>query len=254
MPLVIATLAVIPILVGPKLEVGLSSINEQIGSAAAWRPAIAVLDAEELFVRDPNHETARLENCGADLNCLARALEPLSLSYALLLVVNSEVSPPLVALRALDLKQRKIVAEEVGSVDPQKLAETMRMRAQRLFDALGFVEAGKITVRREPDDAVIDLSPAPLAAIAGDRFWVAPGGYRVTARSSDQSVSADVAAVAGEEREVRLRVPESTSIVESPWLWAGVGAGVAAIAIAIIAASVDSGTDVCLGAPRSMCE
>lgn len=253
MPLVIATLAVIPILVGPKLELGLSAINEQIGSAAAWRPAIAVLDAEELFVRDPNHESARLENCGADLQCLARALEPLSLSYALLLVVNTEVTPPLVALRALDLRQRKIVAEEVGSVDPAKLGETMNQRAHRLFDTLGFAEAGKITVRREPDDAAIDVSPAPLAPIAADRFWVAPGAYRVTARSSDQSAAAEVAAVAREEREVRLRVPESTSIVESPWLWAGVGAAAAAIAVAIIAASADGGTDVCLGRPGSMC-
>jgi hypothetical protein len=239
------TVAVIPIVVGPKRELGLSAIGREIGAAAAWRPKVQVIDAEELFVRDPSWSSARLDSCGSDIACVSEALRPFGLSLVILLVVNTEITPAVVALRALDPKRRTIRAEEIGS--PLSVKDALRAQAARLFDALGFAESGRLVVRCDSETAEIAIDPTPLDRGTGRRYWVTPGRYRVTARARDRRASAEVTIAAREEREASIVLAEDASVLESPWLWIGVGAGAAAIVATSIVLFVGRGRDLCLG-------
>jgi hypothetical protein len=228
-----AAIAVIPILVGAGFELSFSAIQAEVAAALAWRPGLDLVDAD-----------ARIESCGADAVCLAKELEPFRVAYALLLVTNSEVDPPLLAVRALDVAKREIVAQELGPIEGT-LAETLRARSAKVLDALGFPAAARLSVK---SDGEISVEPPPLAA-EGSRYWVAPGRHRITARWGDRSAAEEVVVAAGEEREVVLAPIEEPSVIESPWLWIGVAAGAAAIAAAIVLGTRDRGTDVCLGPP-----
>jgi len=228
-----AAIAVIPILVGSQLELGLSAIQAEVAATTAWRPSVRLVEAD-----------ARIDSCGADAACLAKELEPYGVTFALLLVLNSEVDPPILAVRALDVSKREIVAQELGPIDGS-LPETLRARSAKVLDALGFKPAGRIAVK---SDGEIAVDPAPLEG-GESRYWVAPGRYRVTARWGDRSAAEEVVVAAGEEREVVLIPIEQPSLIESPWLWIGVAAGAAAIAAAIVLGTRERGTDVCLGRP-----
>lgn len=247
-------IAVIPILVGPEVELGLSAIAREIGAAAAWRPGLELIDTEELFVRDPDANSARFERCGGDFECLAEALKPLGFPLAALVVVNTEIDPPRVALRAFDPSVRKIVAEEIGSVPAATgtLADALRSKASRLFDALGFLEAGRLSIACEPANADLALEPAPIGSAAPKLYWVEPGRYRVTASFDGRHVSTDVDVAPRAETRTFLQVPDSGS--ESTWFWAGVAAGAAAIVtIIVVAAAGRDGIDACLGPPGTPC-
>jgi hypothetical protein len=233
-----AAMAVIPILVGSNGELGLSAIQAEVAAALEWRPAVRLVDA------DP-----RVEGCGADAVCLAGELEPFGVELAILLVANSDVDPPHLAVRALDVSKRRFVAEELGPV-AGSLREALRDRTAKVLDSLGFAKAGRLTVK---SDGEISVEPAPIEG-SGPRYWVAPGRYRVTVRWGERTAAEEVVVAAGEEREVVLAPIEPPPLVESPWLWIGVAAGAAAIAVAVVLAVRDPGTDVCLGPPGTRCE
>jgi hypothetical protein len=223
-------------LAGP--DPGIAAIGEEVAAVVAWRPTMRLV-----------HADVRVEACGGDAGCLAEELAPLGVAFGLLIVINTEVDPPLLAMRVLDVERRAIAAEAFGPIG-SSLETASRARAEKVLDAMGLLEAGRIVVK---SDGAISIVPAPIRS-GDDGYWVVPGRHRVSARWGDRVTSEDVVITAREERTVVLAPFEERSLVESPWLWIGVAAGAAAIAAGVVAAVlVRSGTDVCLGPPDTDC-
>lgn len=225
--------ALLPVLNGPNTAPQLAAAEAELAAAARWRPALRVL---------PTETNARAIRCGGDVDCLAEALDSSAISFALLLIVNTEVEPPLSALRAFDVAKRKFAASETTNA-PDRVA--------RILDTLGFAEAGRLTIVHDAADAELLVEPAPLERISPNHYWLAPGNYQLTLSAGGRRTSTLTTIEKARETTVNLTLGAQSSLLDSPWFWTGVGAGVLAVSGAIIFAVTRGPDEVCLGPPMS---
>jgi hypothetical protein len=246
------TAAVIPVFVGPESELGLSVVGERVAKAAAWRPTLLLLGTEELFVRDVGDTGARLKNCGADEACLAGELARISVHLGILIIVNTEVSPPVLAIRALDVDNRKIVEGAVGALEPDEatLADAVTQRSRKIFDRLGHLEAARLVVTTIPETNDVIIDPAPIFRPSTNSYWLKPGRYRLSVRAGiEPAQQREIEVVGGRELVLEIDLRPQESLSESPWLWIGVGAAVLIAASVVTIAQVTRGEVYCVGRP-----
>lgn len=252
------SLAIIPVLVGAKKEVGLSAVNEEVGSAAAMRPSLRVIVSEELFVKDSDEASLRLRECGADEDCIARELSSLSVKLGMLVVINTVLDTPVLSIRVVDVEKKLVVDRESGALTPQEstLRAAIRSRSSRLFDRLGHPRLGRLRVVTSPAGADVEVAETGLLDRSPATFWVPPGRHRVIARlHGHQVVEEWIEVGTGTDREASLELsPEESSWLAEPWLWgaASLAAALTVVMVVIIAQPRD--LCVCLGAPGSRCD
>jgi hypothetical protein len=236
-------MAVIPLVEGPG-DVSASLVFDAIAAEVEWRPTIE-LATEGALVVSP------FVRCGADESCIADELRSGQIDIGLVVVVNTEVAPGLVSMRAIDAASASTRAKGSGSLGAEG-AEVLRRLASKLLDELGHREAAKLRIVSEAAIEALAIEPPPLKQIAPDRFFVAPGAHTIEAIGATKIT---IEARAGAETEVHLTPVASPSIVESPWLWIAVG-GAAIAAGAVTAAIVLAQPNdlcVCLGRPGDPC-
>lgn len=243
--------AVFPIVAGEGGPALGAALSEELARALAFRPGARLVRGEELFVLDPAGEGGQLERCGSDVDCLSAALAPLGLGLAILIVANTELDPPRIAVRLIDPAGRRITAESHGKVDAAGLAQAVATRAAEVLDAVGLTEAGRLRVDTGAEPVELQLEPPPIASFPGGH-WVAPGRQRIVVSRGEQRVDREVTVAAREDRTVSIVLEDNRSLVESPWLWIAIGLVVAGAATAV-AVSASGGTDVCLGPPGADC-
>lgn len=229
-----------------------ADLDRGVREAARYRLGVELLSQEELFVEGGGEVQQALARCAADVGCLAGALAPTRADAALLLVAKEAGGRSVLALRAVDLRSLEIRHQAVRPVssehDPRDLAREL---AAETFERLGYEEGGLLTVHVEPPDAELLLA-GPLgerAAAGGRSLLLRPGLYELRA-SRDGYVDATRAlrVEARQSAKLELTLQGSDSILESPWLWAGIGAAALAVGVGV-AVSMSSGDRCFCAAP-----
>jgi hypothetical protein len=247
-------MAVVPVIVaGAKTEVTESSVLDSVVKAAVRRRGLRVMNAEELFVQEGMQ--GRIADCGTDAACIVERLAPLGAKMGLIIVVNLDVKPALLALLLADTDERQIVARTTSPIVPEREAVTAAILRSvgELLDRTGYARAGRLVVKVSPPDAIVDVEGERLT---GPFIDVAPGRHQVHAARSgyaDKTIEAD--ASIGLDTEVALELESEPNLFGSGWFWAG--AATVALIAGVSAAFLltrKSAVCVCAGLPESMCK
>lgn len=272
-----ARVAVVPVVVAPEDPPSGASILEAVARAARHRLELALISEEETFATGSGDLADRVRDCGADVPCAAAELARLGVPYVLVVVVNTQLVPPLAGARLIDTRAGRLVAESVERVEPRPgapasrghgaLLEGVTIRAAEVFDGGGYRVLARLTVRASPPEAVVHLASSERGDLedrgAGDLVrptagvaLVPPGRWRVVATAGDRSSEVvDVELGPGEERTVELSVPPETDLLASPWFWVGVGALIAAgVGAAVVLTAPADGRVICVRLEGADCD
>jgi hypothetical protein len=194
---------------------------------------------------DPANPVVRdASNCGSDSACVCAALS--REGYAL--GVRAILSGGTLLLELVDAAQRNVLARSMVEISSQNALDTVAEQSEAAFDRAAPERAGLLVVETVPPDAIVTVGDGE----AGDSgllhsFTLRPGRVRVRARREgffDGVASAQV--IQGRETRVTLalvEIPKEGTLVESPWLWAGIVAAVAGgVAIAFVLANQNDAT------------
>jgi hypothetical protein len=245
---------VVPILVegrsGPELTRPL--VLREVADVLAFHPGLRAATDEQ--TGDLDNVTQRIVNCGTDNSCVIERLRTLEPRYGLVALVDESTSPAFVSLQLFDVEARRLIGEKAGKLTSEErgLVLALRARLERLLTAAGFVAGGRLVAELQPPTAL------PLL-VQGDReiapddtggvtFTVPPGTYQLRARAEGhEPTTIEVQVALGRESRVPLKLPESSSFVESPWFWTAIGAVVAAGGTtAVLLATQQTSRCICL--------
>src|SRR5262245_33759507 len=130
-----STLAVILLIEGPG-ELSHELVLDDVAAAVAWRPTIALLKSEAV---------SPFARCGADEACLAAELLELRIALGLVVLVNTDVAPGLVSVRAIEATAGTVRARRSGSLGVEGRALIGRM-VKEVLDELGHREAARLAI------------------------------------------------------------------------------------------------------------
>jgi hypothetical protein len=221
-------LAILPATVeGPYGSVTAVQLFEEVAKSADFRVGIELVPYNALFVEGVEPIATTVRDCGSDVPCIARALRLARIDLGLRVIANFALEPPLITLNLI--AEERVVAEDLAELDGP-LAEVLARSTEKILRS--YPRGGRLSVEVSPLDAAVTISPPPNGSV------IAPGTVQVTAAKDGYLPRTTSVAIAeGTEQSVRLvldPVPEEASVVESPWLWAGVGVGVAAIVTVVL--------------------
>jgi hypothetical protein len=238
-------LAVLPVLLAVEARVDVEQVFTAVEAAAQWRGALRPMTVGDYYFHGGQELARRSLACGPDAACITRELRPMDAGLGLLVLVNGELTPPLVSLLLLDARAGSVVAEWAGQVPggPEAVEGAIRARAAEFLDAQGYLQSGRLRVAAQPPQAalVVDDGAQPDLGRA-DTFTLPPGHHtvRVSAEGHEaRTLSAEVRP--GEVTELAVTLAEADSVLSSPWLWLGVGAVAAGVAAGVAAASLGGG-------------
>lgn len=236
-------LAILPIVQeGPNGSASLSAIFGAITAAASTRGGLRVIKYEEMFIASQEGLVDRVRDCGPDETCIAARLRRFNARFGMVVVIDFELSPPLLSITLLDTDASKKLGEHLGELaktDEASIVARLDREARALLDAAGFQESGRLVVDVSPPSATVALEGgvAPDPGTAGI-FTLPAGDYRVHASAEGWFPGSTNATVkSGEETRVALDLKEEVVWWKSPWLWGAagvvvVGATTAAIVVA----------------------
>jgi hypothetical protein len=250
-------LAVLPIVLqGEHGSATISSIFNDVVSAAGMRLGLRVVSYEEMFAAAEEGLGDRVRDCGSDSGCISARLRTFNARLGLVVVVDLSSKPPLISLQLLDTDDNHMLASDLGEVEAREtLSASIQERTRHVLEKGGFSLAGRILVEVDPPNAHITLGNG-VEPDQGtpNRFTVAPGHYTVAAALEGWSAKHDGVEVAGgEESKVRIALAKETSILESPWLWVGIGAAVAAGSVAVLIATHKTTRCLCTEVGSMVC-
>lgn len=239
-------LAVLPVLLSAQDHASAKTVFDAVSQAAHLRPGLRVMSIDDYYFHEGQALAKRVLGCGADAGCMAQQLAPFDARLGLVIVVNGELSPPLVSVLLLDGERAAMAAQWAGQVEG-RITEHIRAQVAEQLDAQGFTQSGRLVVDASPSQATLRVGDTAPDLGTGNTFTLPPGQYTVRGLAEGYlSGEQPAQVVAGEERRIQLELrPEPDSIWSSPWLWVGVGvvaAGAAATAVAVSA----GGGDTCL--------
>ena len=252
------SLAVLPIVVeGSGGAASTSQIYDAVAQATRDRLGLRLISAEEMFVAQRGGLTARVQDCGPDVGCIAGKLRMFDARLGLVVVLNFAVEPAVYSLQLVDTDAGRAVGERLGELrGGEPPAERLTEETARLLDAAGIVKSGRVVVDVDPARATVRIEGgAPPDTGTPNVFTLAPGRYTVAAELEDHDPArAEVDVRPGAVETVRLELDAHHTWLRSPWLWAAVGAvAVAATTVAIVAAQPGDPT-VCVTVDgRSSC-
>lgn len=251
-------LAVLPIIYeGKNGEASLSSVIDDVSTAAAYRLGLKLISNEEMFAA-AGDVANKVRDCGSDTTCIADRLRRFDARYGLVVVVNLALSPPLLSLQMLDTDERRLVAESAGNVSAgdETVSQAIRARARKMLEEAGYIEAGRIVVDVTPPRARVSLADGQLPDDGSPNvFSVAPGRHEVRGELQGYVANqVEAITIAGQETKVGLVLEEESSIVSSPWFWTAIGAAVAGGTVAAIFATRTTSRCVCLVVNGVGCE
>lgn len=239
-------LAVLPILVGAAALAEPRPVFSWVERAADLRPGLRPMTIDDYYFHEGDRLAREVLSCGSDGPCMASRLRPFGARLGLVVVVNGELSPPLVSVLLLDGAEGKITSEWAGQVAAEGLADAVTTQARLALDKAGFQQAGRLKVRVQPRQASLRVGEDTLPDLGTpDTFTLMPGRYAVQGLAEGHrsgTVEADVRA--GETVWVDLELAEETgSWVSSPWFWVGASVVAAGVAAGVTAAAVGGGGD-----------
>ena len=248
------TVAVLPQLVLAEGEtIGPANVLLAVERATQRRPTVRALGVGAIDVLAGARQQ-QLRDCGPDASCVGAILRDAGVAVGLLVVVNTRVSPPVIAVRAV--VEGTVRAEHIDSrvSIEQPLADAITRTVGVVLDALDHPEWAQLSVDAAPLDAEIRVEPpgalwrTPLVALLRPGSWTlhaqAPGH-----RPSDQRF--DVRA--GEDRAMSVVLEAETPWWQSPWFWGAVGIAVAGGVALTAAAGSEGDRCVCVGHSLAPC-
>ena len=245
---------VVPIVVG-ETAVRSADLHEAVVRAARFRARIRIMSSEEAFVSGAKLE--ELEACGVDPECLGRELSASHASLALIVLANAMTDPPLLALRLVDVKSRKIIATSAAPLDPAEhsIALAVAARAGALFEQAAFERRARVRVDVSPADAIVAVSGGEPDPADPSAFMVPIGRAIVHAeRAGYIPRDIEVVAEAGTDVGVSvvLELESDSGLLSSPWFWtATIGAVV--LGGALVYVGVQSARCVCIASAGKPC-
>lgn len=245
-------LAVLPVLLGPKGTSEVRPVFDAVQSAATLRVGLRVMSIDDYYFHGGVDLARRALACGSNPACMAKELAPFGARYGMVVVINEELSPPLVSLMMLDGREGSITAQWAGQVEggAQAVYERVSGKSAEFMTNRGFVQSGRLKVRFQPEQAFlhIDEDQAPDLGTS-DTFTLSPGPHTLRAvaeghRPGQLSVNIQPGQVATAE----LNLEPESSVLKSPWLWVGVGAAIvsAAAVSAVVLASGSGAPCLCV--------
>lgn len=139
------SLAVIPVIAAENAAPeapSAAAITDEIAAAARGR-AIRVLTHEDLFVAANSELVEEVRACGPDEVCMSARLSDVRVELGMIVVVSAVADPPIVAVRLVDVRERRVVAAAIGPLagEEKTIAGAIRTRAAKLFEERGFKKA-----------------------------------------------------------------------------------------------------------------
>jgi hypothetical protein len=239
-PTTTTRLAVLPIVIeGPRGSASLSSIFNDVASVTERRLGLRIISYEEMFAAAEEGLRDKVRECGSSTSCISSRLRVVNARLALVVLVDFKSKTPLISLQLLDTDSSTLVQDYVGELKtPATLSQEIRSRASELLEKAGYRLAAQVTVDVDPPSARVTFGQG-IEPDQGthNRFTVAPGHYEVSASQDGWSTSSSAVTVdSGGEAHLKLALVKESSIIQSPWLWIGVGlavvGGTAAVLIA----------------------
>lgn len=244
--------AVLPVLLGPHEKAQVRPIFDAVERGAAMRTGLRMMSIDDFYFHGGQELASRALACGSDAGCMANELAPFGARFGLVVVVNAELSPPLVSLMLLDGSQKAMAAQWAGQVKggPPAVQQAISEQTAAFMKGQGFLQSGLLQVQVKPDNAtvLVEGQSGPDLGTALS-FTLLPGTYTVRGEAEGHSPASTQATILpGALTEASLSLEPESSIWSSPWLWVGVGAVVlsAAATGAVLAASGSGSTCICV--------
>ncbi len=244
----VSRVAIVPI-VGTDDRVQTQQIVTAVAAAIEARVGLKAMSIDELFSTDGTALIKSINRCGTDKNCVRRSVRDFGADFAVVVVLNRRVTPPLVQIEIVPGASRLDRAgSKVGNVTAQSdEASTLKRLTSELLGDAGFLRAASIDLVVEPPDATVLLDDVPQVTAAEHRFQVQPGAHRVEAkREGYEPFSESKTLAEGETWMLRPVLKEqATSVLSSPWVWVATAAVVVAGAVTVgvvVAANQDPRT------------
>ncbi len=219
-------LAVLPVLLGaakPKI----ARILDCVAQASTLRRGLRVMSIDDYYFHGGQDLARRALSCGADTNCMAKHLAPFGARLAMVVVLNEELTPPLVSLIMLDGDGGAVAAEWAGQVHggPAAVYAQISAKSAEFLQGLGFKQSGRLKVGVSPEQVALRVGQQGPDLGSSDTFTLLPGQYTVHGFADDYlpgQVSAEV--LAGQDTHASLELTPDSSMWKSPWAWVGLGA------------------------------
>ncbi len=244
-------LALLPAIVaGPYGNTTTTELFDAAFRAADFRQGLDLLSYNAVFVDGAEPIATTVRDCGSDVPCIAKALDAAHVDLGLRAIANFALDPPLLTLTLIG--EGSTLGEAVVEVD-QALDDAVMDATAKLLER--YPRGGRIAVAVTPPDALVTIDPAASGVVAAGTYHVRAAKDGFTSREVEVQISE------GEEKRVDLAldpIVAESSIVESPWLWTGIGAGVVAIVAVVLIATnpfshgPDEGT-ACITTPAGGC-
>lgn len=243
-------IALVTVVAGPALDA--RGVERAVEAAVERRRDLRLVLAADVG----SLAGTRLRDCGPDAACLSEVLRETTVPLALMVVVNTRVQPPVVAVRAVGaLRGRPVRAEELGVPPGATTAQAVEQGSARVLEQLGFLRWAHVVIRAEPETASASvLEPALARDEAGPGLWLPPGPARLRIDApghSAEELRLEVAAA--EDRTVDITLEPENPWWRSPWFWSAVGLGVAAGVTGTVLTLTSGDRCACVGHPSAPC-
>lgn len=243
--------AVLPIVSeGPHGSASLSTIFKSVSSEVSKRLGIRAITYEEMFVASKDGLGKSVLECGPQAQCISSKLRAFSAKMGLVVVLNFELSPPVLSVQLVDTDLGELKAESLGEVSAQgeaALIEAIKKRTRGVLDQGGYVTGGRMVVKVEPPSAQIRLPGKEPDKGTPNVFTLPPGNYELSASQEGySSATAKATVTSGQTTQVSLNLSKQSRWYASPWLWAGVGAVVVGATTAAIVATRSPSRCLCV--------
>jgi hypothetical protein len=239
-------LAVLPVLSGPGVTA--SMVFSTIDDAAALRTGLRVMSIDDYFFHEGGALANRALACGQDTACIGAQLEPFQADLGLVVVIDVEITPPLLSLILIDTKKREVVDEHYAQVEGDREALFSRLRAESgaMLDRRGYARSGRLLVRTTPAKAEVKIAGQRADIGTPNQFTLPPGTYAVEASAEGyEAASGNAVVTSGATTELPLSLAPMTSFLDSPWPWI-VGATVVVGAAVAVGVAAGSTTEACV--------
>jgi hypothetical protein len=185
-------LAAIPIIVSEgTAPLSTSVLTEDVARAARGRPGLRALSSEELFVSARAELIDEVRGCGADESCMSERLSSVDAGLGVIVLVSFVVEPPLVAVRLVDVKEKKVVASAIGPVEESEksISGAVQTRVGKILEARGFLLEQKAAPNLLPPPIVEETSifQSPWVWVAAGIVVVAGASIAIVASTNQGS-------------------------------------------------------------------
>jgi hypothetical protein len=210
------------------------SDDEAVVRDAAAAPARYVRDVD---VVEGDAGAKRIEDCAADVACIAERLREARAALGLVIVANLATKPTVVAAMIVDAASAKIIGREVAETNPREIIAASRSMSMVLLARAGLEIGGKIAITSHPPGAAFTLSSTTSATVLSTdegALIASPGHYVLSAfKDGYLERSVPVEARRAETTALTIDLEAQGSIFGAWWLWIGLaavaaGAGTAA--------------------------